>query len=123
MKKILVFAIIISALVCGVSCEKVEKGTYVADVTFVGMLNAELLPNGRCLLYFTGGSEEIGSYDVEGDKITISAIVHTPKDKHGFYDYFVFEYDEPGKIYDKDSFGIWAKMNGKRYYCSFHKRY
>lgn len=126
MKQIIIF---LAALVLFASCEKLEggiqKGTYSASVTAIGMLNIELLSDEKCIIYFTDGPESSGYYHVDGDQISIIGHVYTTDDWGARkFDSFRFSSDKPGTIYSKTSFGIEAEslLKDKMYYCSFTKR-
>ena len=125
MKKILI--LLASILILANSCEKagIEKGIYSASVTGAGMLNIELLSDEKCILYFSGGPEKSGYYHVNGDQITIIGYADTAEsifDRD--YESYKFSSDNPGTIYSKTSFGIYAEsiLEEDTHYLSFSKR-
>lgn len=124
MRKILLIAI---AMVClaGCSKEKVMQGRYTAS-TSIGTINIELLAGGNCVASLDGGPESTGFYKIKGDEISISGcMIDNGKDffsrNHKCY---LFNGNNPGKIYDKYSFGIDVKnaYGDDKVFCSFVKR-
>ncbi len=127
MKKffLLFAAIVLLCCSCGKLGKGIEKGTYSASVTGLGMLNMEIISDSDCILYFTGGPESSGYYHIDGEEIKIIGHVYTT-DNWGSskWDCLRFSSDNPGKVYSSTSFGVdgESQKKDKMLYCSFKKR-
>jgi hypothetical protein len=123
MKKILLLAVFLAAIV---ACQKpnggLELGIYSADTTY-GILNAELLSGGSAIFYFTGGQEDGGYWHVlSNGSIVLIGSVKTKDGRHTCRMSSDFE----GTIKSSTHFYVdclWDYSNTKEGFLSFNKRY
>lgn len=123
MKRIALLALAIIIL-AGCSKEDMMRGRYVAS-TRIGTINIELLDGGNCVGSLDGGSEDVGTYKIDGDEIRISGVTV----EKGYilskqYKSYYFSYSAPGKIYDKNKFAVEIKnaYGDDTIHCTFVRR-